>query len=107
VSSIPRPVCIATAGGNDYRISVNIREHPIGGLGHTVPKSWPRAAVAEIFERTDTTFLSDPISLLLSRNSLRARACSWRRAVTDSADWQVWSRSASEWSANVIPVCLS
>ena len=77
----------------------------MGGLGHTVPKSLPRAAMSEILERTNTTFLIDLVILLLSRSPLNARVCSWRRSVMDSADWQVWSCMASGWLANVIPVC--
>lgn len=77
--SYPQP-----AGGNDYNL-----EHPMGGLGHAVPKSLPRTAVAEIFEETDTTFLSDPMILSHSQNLPKTNSCSWRRAVTDSGEWQV------------------
>jgi|ERR1019366_5024725 hypothetical protein len=78
VSRIARPVCIASAGGNDYRVGVRDVEHSVGGLGHTMPIAWPRAAVAETLERADTRLLSDLMILSLPRNLLKARACSWR-----------------------------
>ena len=59
-------------------------------------------AVAETLKRADITLLSSFMILSLSCNSLKARARSWRRTVTDSTDWQVWSCSASVWLANVI-----
>ena len=58
----------------------------MNNLEHTMPISWPRVAVAETLERADTTVLSDFMILSLSLNSLKARACSWRRVVTDSRD---------------------
>src|SRR6266478_2165164 len=106
-SSTPRPVCIASAGGNDYQMGIRDVEHPIGSVRHTRPECRPRRAVAETLERNDTTLLSDFMILSLSRNSLKAYACSWRRAVVDSTDWQVWSCWASGWLANIVPVCFS
>jgi hypothetical protein len=98
---------MASAGGNDYRIGIRDVEHQISHLGLTMPIAWPRAAVAETFERADTTPLSDLNILSLSRNLLKACACSWRRAVTDSTDWQFWSCWASGWFANDMPVWVS
>jgi hypothetical protein len=89
VSRIPRPVFIACAGGNDYEIGVRDVEYPIGGLRHTMPIAWPRAGVEETLERADTTLLSDLMIWSLPRTLLKllnARACSWRRAVTESTD---------------------
>src|SRR6266478_8836411 len=106
-SSTPRPVCIASAGGNDYQMGIRDVEHPIGCLGYTMPKYRPRAGVEATFERNDTTPLRDFMILSLSRNSLKACACSWRRAVVDSTDWQIWNCWASGWLANVVPVCVS
>src|SRR6266403_3531393 len=106
MSSIPRPVYIASAGGSDYQMGIRDEGHPTGSLRHTRPKSRPSPAVAETLERNDTTLLSDFMILSLSRNSLKAGACSWRRAVVDSTDWHIWSCRASGWLANVVPVCL-
>ena len=72
MSSIPRPVCIAFAGGNDYEIRVKYVEHAIGGPGYTMPKCWAMAAVAETLKRTDTTLLSGFMILSLSWNSIKA-----------------------------------
>ena len=76
VSSIPRPVCIAYAGGNGYRKEVRDVEHATGELGYTMVKCRPRASEAETLERTDTTLLSDLMILSLSPNSLKVRAFS-------------------------------
>ena len=76
MSRIPRPVCIACAGGNDHQIGVRDVEHPISGLRHTMLIAWPMAAVAETLERVDTTLLSDFIILSLPLKSLKASACS-------------------------------
>jgi hypothetical protein len=36
-SRIARPVFIASAGGNDYRIGVRDAKHHISSVGHTMP----------------------------------------------------------------------
>src|SRR6266446_10355844 len=84
VSSTPRPVCIASAGGNDYQMGIRDVGHTFSSLGHTRPKCRPRAAVEVTFESNDTTLLSDFMILSLPRHSLKARACSWRRSEMDS-----------------------
>jgi hypothetical protein len=106
-SKIEMPVCIASAGGKDYQICIRVVEHPTSGLRHTMPIAWPMVAVAETLERTDTTLLSDLVILSFPRKSVNACACSWRRAVTESTDWQFWSRSASGWLAKGMSVCFS
>jgi hypothetical protein len=75
VSRIPRPICIARAGGNDCEIGVRDVEYSIGGLGHTVIV-WPRAGVATTFERVDTILLSEFMILSLPRVLLKAGTCS-------------------------------
>ncbi len=107
MSSIPRPVSTASAGGNDCQMGIRDVEHPIGCLGYTMPKYRRRAAVEATFERNETTLLSDSMILSLPWYSLKARACSWRRSVIDSTVWQIWTCWASGWLVNDIPVCIS